>query len=139
MISSTINVHENIGAIDAAIDRITKRALNAAAHAAAAAANQKTGNVADWTTVPARGTSNGFASGIKADTPIWRVYDKGSLGKRTAKLKKDRRKPEWQVNRGANPYTAHRRSTTTGGVAARNISNPARTAGRKALKAALHR
>jgi hypothetical protein len=139
MITSSINVHENFGAVDAAVDEITKRALNAAAAAGSAAAEQQAGNVADWKAIPAHGTATGFASGIKADTPLWRVYDKGSLGKRTARLKQDRRKPEWQVNRGTNPYTARRRSTSTGGVAGRNISNPARTAGRKALKAALTR
>lgn len=138
MISSTITVFENLDGVNDAVDALTKRALDAAARAGAQAAEEKTGNVGDWRVLPARGTYNGFASGIKADTPLWRVFDKGSLGKRTARLKDSRRKPEWQVNRGTNPYVAHRRSSD-GGVAARNISNPARTAGRKALKAALTR
>ncbi len=139
MIRSRVVIHDRLGEVDEILDRKIVRALNAAATDASAVANEKSGNVGKWAPIRAHGTENGFASGIRADTPLWRVYDKGSLGKRTARLKDSRRKPEWPVSRGSNPYVAHRRSTTTGGVAARNIINPARTAGRKTLFAAVRR
>lgn len=138
MITSTVVVHDRGNTINQLLDRKIVRALNAAAVAAANVANEKSGNVGDWAVVPAHGTFNGYESGIRADSPLWHVFDKGSLGKRTARLKQNRRKAEWRVvRRGANPYVAHRRDIQGKGVDARHISNPARTAGRKALKAAL--
>ncbi len=140
MITSRVVVHDQAGKIDEHLDRKIVRALNAAASTAAQVANEKSGNVSDWTPVRAHGTENGFASGISSDSPLYRVFDKGSLGQRTARLKDSRRKPDWEVvQRGANPYTAHRRSTSSGGVRPRNIINPARTAGRKALFAHISR
>ena len=114
--------------------------------AAAAVANEKAHTeagkeISTFQTIPAHGTANGFASGIKGRNPLWRIYDKGTLGKRTAALKgRNRRKDTWTVKRGGSEYEARRRSDTSGkGISARNISNAARTAGRKALTAALRR
>lgn len=140
MITSTVQVHDSFGEINVAIDRKTVRGLNDAARAAADVAEQKSGNIAEWNVIPAHGTANGFASGIKASNPLPNVFDKGSLGKRTARLKDPRRKEDWRVVRkGSNPYTAHRRDVAGKGVAARNIRNPARTAGRKILNASVAR
>lgn len=146
MITSTVKVLDDFGRIDEMIDRKTVAALNDAAHAAAGVAEEKAHTesgkeISTFDVIPAHGTGNGFASGIKGRNPLWRIYDKGTLGKRTAALKgRNRRKDTWTVKRAGSEYEARRRSDTSGkGISARNISNAARTAGRKALTAALRR
>lgn len=140
MITSTVKVHDGFGEINAAMDAKIVAGLNAAAHTAAQIAEEKAGNVSKFDVITAHGTANGFASGIRASSRLVNVFNKGSLGKRVAALKPPaRRKDFWTVKRGENPYTAHRLDTTGKGVAARDIFNPARTAGRKILNAVVGR
>lgn len=137
MIGSSVRIRDDFGELTAAVDRQTIDALNAAAAAGRAVAQERsagTGSDTEWTIIPAHATHEGFAAGIRARTPTWRIFNKGSLGKRTAALKQPgRRKEFWEVKRGANVYTANRGDVTDKGVAAKNISNPARTAGRRTL------
>jgi hypothetical protein len=133
MITSTIRTFDHFPQLTAEIEARTVRALDHAASAGAAVANAAGERISTFIVVPAHPTGQGFASGIRARNPLWRIFDKGSLGKRHARLKKDRRMDEWMVNRGGSPYTASRGDTTGKGVEPRNISTPARTAGRRAL------
>lgn len=139
-ITARINLVEHFDLVDEAVERKSIEALNAAAVAGAAVFNQRTqlpGHEA--TVIPAHGTGTGYASGIKAKDPLWRIFDKGSLGKRSGELKgRDRRRPEWTVKQRSRTYTARRHeealTSPDKGVAARQIANAARTAGRKALR-----
>lgn len=137
MIRSTVNAFPHFGELAAKIERRSIQALEQAAHAGAQAANQQASGITDFHVTTVDRDFAGYTVGIRAKNPIWRVFDKGSLGNRVARLKRERRKDSWQVTRKGTTYTAHRRSTDTGGVKARNISNPARTAGRRALLAAI--
>lgn len=135
MITSSVTIHDGFGELGEMIDRASVAALNEAAAAGRAVAEQHSaGTGTDWAVVPAHGSFNGFVSGLRANNPIWRVFNKGSLGKRTAALKEPgRRKDYWTVSRGSNPYTAVRHDVSGKGVSAKNISNPARTVGRRIL------
>lgn len=137
MITSRVQAIPRFGELEELIQARTQAALNAAAAAGVEVANARAQGITEFHVLPAGRAPEGYRSGIKAANPIWHVFDKGSLGKRVAKLKRDRRKDSWPVTRKRTTYTAHRRSTDTGGVDARNIANPARTAGRHALLAAL--
>ena len=145
MITSTVQAHDQFGRVDAILDQELVRSLNIAARAAAAVAEERarTANgkqISTFQTIAAHGTANGYASGVKGRNPLWRVYDKGTLGKRSAGLKgRNRRKGTWTVNRRGSEYQAHRRDTAGKGIAGLNISNAARTAGRKTLIAAIRR
>lgn len=139
MIRAHITFEDHFDRLDEEIDLRVLAALNEGAAVMAGVANAKAGNVATFTPMPARRTLSGWASAVHASNPIWRVFDKGSLGNRHVRLKKERRKDSWQVTRRGTTYTAHRQSTSTGGVQPRNISNPAKLAGLKALLAALGR
>jgi hypothetical protein len=147
VITSTVKTHDQLGRIDELLDRKTTSALNTAARAAAAVADERAHTeagkqISTFQVIPAHGTANGFASGIKGRNPLWRVYDKGTLGKRRAQLKgRNRRKTSWTVKRNGSEYEAHRNPDALNGkgISARNISNAARTAGRKALITSLRR
>lgn len=139
MITSTIRTFDYLPRLTLELERRTVRALNAAAAAGAAVANERATGITSFSVIPAERGPEGFVSAIRARNPIWRVFDKGSLGKRTARLKRDRRKDSWQVTRRGTTYTAHRGDIDGKGIAPRSISNPARTAGRAALLAAIRR
>lgn len=135
MITSRVSAIDDFGRVIDEVERRSTRALNDAARAAAQTFEERAAGIpgSEITVIPAHGTHNGFAAGIRARGPLWRIFDKGSLGKRTARLKRNRRKDSWTVKRGDGEHTADRRDVDGKGIAARNISNPARTAGRKAL------
>lgn len=141
MITSSVKVlDQGVGALQSEIDRRTVTALNAAAREGARVANEraKTTNgkqIGVFQVIPASGSWDGFSSGIKSYNPLWRIYDKGTLGKRTAALKKPRRKTSWQVTRAKDsaPYEAHRGDVDGKGIGPSHISNRARTAGRRTL------
>jgi hypothetical protein len=140
MITSTVKTFERFPELTAAIEALTLRALDAAAHAGQAVADDRASGITTFSIVPAQRSLEGFSAGIRAHNSIWRVFDKGSLGKRTARLKRPGlRKTDWNVERRGSVYTAHRGDVSGKGVDARTISNPARTAGRHALLAALTR
>lgn len=133
---------DGFAVVERRMEQKARQAVDAAAHAAAKVAEQQASGISEFRVLPARGTHEGFVSGVKALNPLVRIFDKGSLGKRRGRLKRDRRKDSWKVTRKGTTYTAHRKPealTGSTGVQARNIFGPARAAGRKALKAALHR
>lgn len=135
MITSRVNVTENFSRVTEEIELRTVRALNAAAVEATHVAESRANTpkpIARFEAIPARNIGDGYASGVHAG-PLTRIFDRGSLGKHTGPLRRERR-PSWEVNRGANPYTAHRSGDLAGkGVAPRRILTAARTAGRKVL------
>lgn len=140
MITSRIRTYDTFPRLTEEITRRTIRALDAAAAAGATVASAAAGpKISTFRIIPAHPIGEGFASGIKANNPLFRIFDHGSLGKRNKRLKKDIRKESWPVSRRGSDYTAHRRSTDTGGVAPRNITVPARIAGRRALLASIRR
>lgn len=145
---SRITLHDYFDRITDAVERKTLDALNAAAVAGAAEANRRAaaiGATHSFNVIAAAGSFDGYASGIKAGTPLWRVFDKGSLGKRgSTPLKgRNRRKPEWPVRQARRTYVAQRHdealTSPDKGLSALDISNPARTAGRKALRLRISR
>jgi hypothetical protein len=135
MLRANITVSDHTDLVGAAMDRAAVRSLNAAAIAAALAGDRAANSpkpIARFETVPARRVFGGFASGMRAG-PLVRIFDKGSLAEHAGRLKRPG-KPTWQVNRGTNPYTAHRRDLEAGaGVPPRRILAAARKAGRAAL------
>lgn len=143
MITSEVRIFDHFARIDAAIEEKTRRALNAAARRGQAVANEKAGNVGPFDIKPAHPIFQGFASGIRGRNPLWRIFDHGSLGKRRRGLKRDRRKSSWTVHREVGgvghvqEYEAHRQDVSGKGITPRDISNPARRAGRKELIARL--
>jgi hypothetical protein len=142
MITSTVKTFDMFPELTVRIEELELHALNEAAKTAAAVASERATGITEFHPIPAGRTAEGYASGIRAKNPIWRVFDKGSLAKRTVPLKRDRRKAEWPVRPGKadrSGYEAHRRTPISGGVDPKDISNPARRAGRKALIAALRR
>lgn len=140
MINARVSYEDHFDAFEEQIERRVLSGLNEGAIVMAEVANLRSEGIkTTFTPIAARRTLSGWASAVSASNPIWRVFDKGSLGMRHVRLKKDRRKEDWRVTRRGTTYTAHRRSTSTGGVEARNISNPAKLAGLKALLAALGR
>jgi hypothetical protein len=147
MITSSVNSYDFFDRFTEQIERRTLHALNEAARQGAIVADRQSVGLHSltWRVILGHGTEDGWASAIKAKHPLWHIYDFGSLGKRGRTLKgNDRRKDSWTVRkRGINPYVAHRHPETLTdpdkGIKGRTISNPARTAGRKALIAALRR
>lgn len=113
------------------------RRVYQAASAASRVANAQGGNTAGFRPGRVRGTHEGFECGI-AGRYISVIFNKGSLGKRRGALKRNRRKESWTVHRRGSEYEAHRNPETltdsSKGVAARNILNPARQAGRRILQ-----
>lgn len=139
MITSRIRTFDTFPELTVEIEARTIRALDNAAEVGAAVANAAAGpKISTFSIIRAHPIGEGFASGIKAKNPLYRIFDHGSLGKRNARLKKDTRSAAWPVSRRGTDYTAHRRSLD-GGIEPRNISIPARRAGRKALIAAIRR
>lgn len=137
MLTATVNITDRFPEITRAIEERAKLALDAAALEAARVADEKANHpkpIAHFTPLPAAPLGTGFVSGVKAG-PLTHIFDHGSLGSHLGTLKRAR-KPSWQVNRGANPYTAQRRSTA-GGIAPRNILTAARKAGRAVLASRL--
>lgn len=135
MITSRVNLTDRFDEITLAIEGRTVTALNEAAAEAmtvAEAAANTPKPIAHFSVVPAHNVGTGYASGVKAG-PLTRIFEKGSLGQHTGRLKRGRR-PAWEVNRGANPYTAHRHDDLAGkGVAPRHALTKGRAAGRKLL------
>lgn len=136
MITARVNVEDHFAVITEEIELRTIAALNAAAEEAAIVADKQANHpkpIAHFTVLSARNVGDGYRSGVKAG-PLTRIFDKGSLGKHRGALKRARAKPEWEVKRGTNPYTARRHDDLAGeGIAPRNILNPARKAGRAVL------
>lgn len=135
MIKSRVDVTDRFAQVTLEIERRTIRALNAAAVEAAKVADRQANTpkpIARFVVIPARNIGDGFRSAVKAG-PLARIFDHGSLGKRDAKLKQQRPKPSWQVNRGTNPYLARRGDTSDEGIEPRKILTPARKAGRAVL------
>lgn len=143
MIRSRVVVHDNrfLERVDERVQQLAKRAVAAAADAAAPVATRQAQGKSTYRTTRVKGTGDGYEAGIKANNPLARIYDKGSLGKRKGALKRDRRKQSWQVTQKRRAYEAHRNPETltdsSKGVAPLDILAPARRAGRKAMKAAL--
>lgn len=136
MITSRVSAIDGFGKLIADVERRATRGLNDAAHVAAATFAERASGIpgSDPVVIPAQGIHDGFRSGIRARGPLWRVFDKGSLGKRTSQLKRPgQRKQTWTVRRGGTEYQAHRHDTDGKGIRARDISNPARAAGRRIL------
>jgi hypothetical protein len=140
MINAHVTYEDHFDQFTEALERRVLEALDEGAAVMAEVASERAGNVAKFSVLPARHTLSGYAAGAIADNKKFRIFDKGSLGKRHVRLKgNDRRKPDWPVTRGAGDYTAHRQHVDQGGVEARNITGPAKAAGLKALLAALGR
>lgn len=133
MITSTVRSFDYFAEFTDEIEARTLAALEEAAGAARSVADERAQGISTFSVVEPHRVAEGWASGISGANKKWRIFDKGSLGKRTAKLKRDRRKDSWPVSRRGSTYEAHRRDVTGKGIAARNISNPARLAGRKKL------
>lgn len=137
--SKVIANPDRINRVDEELQRRARRAVGEAARTAAVVASARS---RDWPfrSKGARGTHRGYEAGVVGN-PLTHIFNKGSLGRRSAALKRDRRKDSWAVKRGSG-YTADRHpEALTGdhGVAARDIFRPAILAGRRALKAALKR
>lgn len=145
MIRATVQLEDHFAVVDETVKRRSLQALENAAQAGAREATERARTEAGHTistfrVVHPRADGSGYVSGIKANNRLLNIFDKGSLGKRTARLKNPgRRKPFWDVNRGANPYVAHRGETEGEGIAPLRITTRARAAGRRALLAALRR
>lgn len=142
MLTARVTFEDHFDRLDEEIERRVLLALNEGAAVMAEVATGKAEGVTDFHVLRARRTLSGWAAAVSAANPIWRVFDKGSLGERRVRLKRDRRKESWPVRPGNSNragYEAHRQHTDTGGVAPRNISGPAKLAGLKALLAALGR
>ncbi len=139
MTTSRVSTFTFFPELTAEIETRTLRALETAALAGKAVAEQRANTpkpIAHFETVPVRSVGDGYASGLRAG-PLTRIFDKGSLGQHAGEPKRGR-KPDWEVNRGSNPYTAHRSDDLSGkGVSPRRIILPARLAGRKALIAGI--
>lgn len=145
ILRATVDVRDNFQAVTDAIRRKSAQAVEDAAQAGHIAAQERAQTddgktITTFFVVHPTGTIDGFVTGIKAKNRLLNIFEKGSLGKRTAALKNPgRRKDFWNVNRGTNPYVAHRGDTTGEGIAPRHILTYARAAGRRALLAALRR
>lgn len=122
--------------------------LDAAAEEAAVVAQAGASINLEVETIPAHGTADGYAAGIKArkqssnkgqTTPIAEFFDAGTLGKRRRKLK-GRRKESWQVRRRGGTYTAERGAITAEmGIKPQRFFVKARKAGRARLLEVIHR
>jgi hypothetical protein len=136
-VKSTIRTFDHFPILTAEIEQRTRVALAAAAEVGMEVANEKavTANgrrISSFRIVPVHESVEGYASGIRANNPLYRIFNKGSLGKHRGKLKRSG-KDSWDVNRRGSVYTAHRGDVADKGISARDITNPARAAGRKAL------
>lgn len=137
MIRSRVIVSPGGGPFDRADERLealARRKVEAAARAAAQVANAGLGDVDEYVPTRSRGTFEGFAAGIRSRRFLGVIFDKGTLGKRTKALKRNRRKDTWTVKRRGAEYTAHRRDIEGKGIAPRNVLGRARSLGRKAMK-----
>lgn len=134
MIKSTIHTFDTLPHLTEKMLEKTRVALDHAAEAGKEVAEQRAEGISTFTAIPAHPVAEGLAAGIRGSNPLFRIFDKGSLGKRTARLKRPNlRKESWKVGRKGSAYEAHRRDVEGKGISARQITNPARTAGRKAL------
>lgn len=143
MINAHVSFEDHFDLLDEIIERRVLEALDAGAEAMVETANARAEGISTFSVLAARRTLSGWASAVSAKNKKFRIFDKGSLGQRHVALKgHDRRKESWPVRPGLTNragYEAHRQHTDTGGVAARDITNPAKRAGLKALRAALGR
>jgi hypothetical protein len=101
MTTARINVLDRFDEMTLELERRTVVALDAAAAEAAAVAEKQANEpkpIAHFSVVPAHNIGTGYASGVKAG-PLTHIFDKGSLGKRTAKLKRGSR----QADLGSQP------------------------------------
>jgi hypothetical protein len=134
-VKSTIRTFDYFPALTAEIEARTRAALVAAAEAGMEVANEKAADISTkihFRVLPVHETTEGLSAGIKSSTPLFRIFDKGSLGKHRGHLKRGR-KSSWDVKRRGSSYTAHRGDVEGKGIEPRDITNPARAAGRKAL------
>lgn len=134
MITAIVKAFNEVPAITEAVVARTRVGLDEAAKVGAEVATAKAAGISEVEIVPTQETADGMRSGIRFTDFRWRFFDKGTLGKHRGKLKRARR-DSWTVRRGTNPYVAQRRDVSGKGIEPREISNPARAAGRRVLLA----
>lgn len=145
-VTSRVESRDHFDRVTAAVERKVLNALDRASEAALAEARRQQKDVDfGWEVKHARGDFNGFSSGIRARNRLVNVFDHGSLGARGGRklVAAGRRKASWTVKQKHRTYEAHRHSEALTdakkGIKSRNITNPARTAGRRRLLAELRR
>jgi len=145
-VTSRVDIRDHFDKVTELVERKTIKALNAAAQAGLPVAQKQSGSKDfEPQVIPAQGDWNGFSSGIRFRDRLINVYDHGSLGARGGRRLKQsgRRKASWPVVQKHRKYTAHRHPEALveadKGIKPRNITTPARTAGRRALLDALRR
>jgi hypothetical protein len=139
LITGRVTVTDHLDEFVAGLEIKVQAALASSATVMASVANRESTKInVTWNPTRVVGTHDGFRVGIVASNPLWRIFDKGSLGKRKTQLKgRNRRKGSWQVVQRHRSYVAHRHvevlSDTSKGVSALDITNPARRIGRQNL------
>lgn len=139
MIQATIKGFDRFPEVDADIERLVVVALDGAAEAAAAAAQDGSHLRLELEVSRAEPTVDGYTTGIKSrrrgkDGSYLAVYyDKGTLGQRRGPLKA-RRHQTWSVTRKGTSYTAHRHAIDPDeGIPAEGFFATARRIGKKVL------
>lgn len=148
MIRSQIKVFQRFPEITKRVEEACKEGLDLAAAEAAAVAQASASIDLKLEVMPAEGTVDGYSAGIKSrrtsskgrrggtadqnETPIAWMFDRGTLGKRTKKLKQPR-KESWPVTRKGTSHVAHRHDVTGKGIDAEHFFGKGRTAGRRKL------
>ena len=137
----TVDLRERFQEITVLLEERTKLALSGAALEATSVANAVGGKYANFKYVAVHPIPDGWESAVEVDNRLLaNIYDKGTLGKHTGKLKQPgRRKASWTVKQRNRTYTAHRRDVTGKGVKGTGWRNKARAAGRKVLLAEVNR
>lgn len=139
MIKSTIRTFDTLPHLTDRMLEKTRDAVDAAAEAGQEVAEEQARGISTFDVIPAHDVVEGIAAGIHANNPLFRIFDKGSLGKRTARLKRpESRKEQWKVERRSSVYEAHRGNVEGKGITARQITAPARLAGRRKLIERIH-
>lgn len=145
-VQTRVNILDHFDRVDEYVVRKTLVALDKAAAAGLAEAKRKQGDIDfGWEVIQPAGDFNGFSAGIRARNRLVNVFDHGSLGARKGRKLKQagRRKPSWTVKQKRRTYEAHRHpealTETDKGINARDVTNPARTAGRRSLLLELRR
>lgn len=133
-----VNVLDHVDEFNDLVDAKVRNALAAAGNVMAAIGTKQSAAVGiEWKATNVGPTGDGWAVGARASNPLFRVYDHGSLGKRTKGLKRNRRKASWEVKQRHRQYTAHRHLETLTdpgkGHVKLDITNPVRRFGRQTL------
>jgi hypothetical protein len=148
VIRSQVKLFEQFGKVTEQVERLAVEGLNAAAREAAQVAQTHASFDLELEVIPAHDDVDGYSAGIKSRKQgrssavlIAGFFDKGTLGKRTAKLgARSRRKESWEVKRDTGGYTAKRHEITAEmGVEAQHFFGKARAAGRRAMLARIRR